>query len=188
MPGTRSQWVSGLFPRSQVPSLGTAGVAGIYCTMQGFWSIGNLIESRTVSNYKVPCSYFIPVCSQAHSQTCIPEFSICSPQTVNEQQGNQARSNFLKLHHWTSSLLFLLPTSVCSPMSPPWFLHKGCCPSESTLSSLASPKAPLPQCHDQTVCEYLQAWRLQNVPGQPVLVASGWSPSHCVKVFLSDVQ
>ncbi|XP_074413471.1 uncharacterized protein LOC141731465 [Zonotrichia albicollis] len=58
----------------------------------------------------------------------------------------------------------------CSPMVPAWLLPKSCCPSESTLSSLGSPQAPLPQCHDQTFCEHLQAQRLQQVPVQPVPV------------------
>lgn len=123
-----------------------------------------------MSNSKIPCLHFVPVSSQPHPQCCIPGFSTCSPQKSKGIMGNQVWGHFLTLNHWSSSLLLLLPTSVCSQMVPPWFLHNSCCPSESALSSLGSPQAPLPQCHDQIVCEYLQTWRLQKVPGQPLPV------------------
>lgn len=146
------------------------------------------MKSRIVSNSKIPCPHFVPVSSQPHTQCCIPEILYLFSPKIKGKRGNQVWGHFLTLIHWPSSLLFLLPNSVCSQMVPPWFLHNYCCSSKSTLSSLGSPQAPLPQCHDQIVCEYLQTRRLQKVPGQPLpLVGHPRAVKKCFPIFSENL-
>ncbi|KAL9823545.1 uncharacterized protein GJ701_015400 isoform 1-T1 [Geothlypis trichas] len=147
---------------------------------------GLLIWSRTVSNYKLPYSHSIPVAVRPILKA---EFLNSRPLLSKKKRDNKKASmgSFLS----NESLIFIstascsLPPSGCSPMASAWVLPKSCCPSESTLSSLSSlgsPQAPPPQCHDQTVRVHLQARRLQEVPEQPVSV---FGHPHTVKKHFS---